>query len=282
MLRSLTDMEEKNSTAAHGMITKVLQELNAAAGSNTTAIAFYEQAMRATLFAGQNREQTQFQEWKKKEASDLKDPEFQTAVRLHLTYLVLTLQRANGATTQQILPSLLSYISQVLADDDLTKQDLMKGSVTDGLFAKWYGIGKLFDKLKDWETNPGNWDGMYQKTILPQMRKDKDPRVLDYWDAKLQREAVRASSSRLALSIDRFNQVRKPSLLWSRAEDLPASGQRNRAITEMFTLVKNYPDHESNAAWIGKLKTILTAGSQPAPAPASASASASAPAPKTP
>ena len=39
---------------------------------------------------------------------------------------------------------------------------------------------------------------------------------------------------------------------------LIAIGQRNRGIGEMFTIVKTWPDHPENAAWIQKIEDILT------------------------
>ena len=259
LLAALKQIEEKHSQSAKQMATKVLQDVTAAAANNGTAMAFYLEAIKDTSFKGQNREQTLFMEWKKKEADNLKSFEMQTAVRLHLTYLALTLQRANGATVIQLMPGLLNYTTQALgARDVVGTQEMMKRSVTDSIFVRWYGIGKTMEGLKEWETNPGNVDGMYQRTILPQMRKDKDPRVIDYWDARLQREALDARDSKRAFNAEQFDLVRRPTLLWSRAKEMAGIGLRNRAITEMFALVKGFPDHPSNAEWIAQLTTFIS------------------------
>ncbi len=51
--------------------------------------------------------------------------------------------------------------------------------------------------------------------------------------------------------------MRRPSLIWSRDEDLARVGQRNRAITDMFALIKTFPTHPEAAAWIAELEMML-------------------------
>jgi hypothetical protein len=125
---------------------------------------------------------------------------------------------------------------------------------------------------RDWEMAPGNVDGIFQKIILPELRAQHDPRLLEYWDMKIKREGEAAGRSRLAFDAERFNQVRRPELLWNRAEDELALGQRGKAINDMFNLIKNNPAHPNAAAWVSRLESVIA----PAP-PAAPAGAASAP-----
>ena len=291
----LKQIKDTRAAAEKMKVGRVLQDFRAAAASNATAIAFYEQAVGATQYDGKT--QMEFQEWKKREADRLKSNAMQNAARLHLSYLLLTIQRAGDMTTKQLEPALLAHIAAlsaagegdnaILARRDKAQdlkeagyqpikgvkppekeslfweQDLINRGVESGIFAQWYGISKLFSKLKDWENSPGNVDGMYQKTLLPYYRQNKDPRVIAYWDARLQKEAQQATSSGLAFKIDQFNKVIRPQLSWKRALDMDAIGQRNRALGEMIALVKNYPDHPDLPDWIATLEGMLLAPATP-------------------
>ncbi len=283
LLRALKQIQERNTEATKSQLNKVIQDFRAAASSNSKAIAFYEEAIRATQFAGQTLQQTQFQEWKKKEAEKLRSNEMQTAARLHLVYATLTLDHAKGVPVSDLLPALFQYTNQIIEVREdanrrelFDKQELLKGKVTDSIFIRWYGAGKLLADLKNWEPSPGNVDGIYQKTILPQMRKNKDARIIQYWDGRITRESKRVSEGKVAFNIEQFNLVQKPTLLWQRAEDLLAIGQRNRAINEMFSIIKNFPDHPDTPTRIASLEKTLTP--EPAPATAQAPTTASAPA----
>lgn len=121
----------------------------------------------------------------------------------------------------------------------------------------------------EWEGVPGNADGIYERVVLPQLRLEKDARAVEYWDGKMQRESDQASRSRLTFEIDKFNQVRRPQLIWSRAQEYAQIGQVNRAATEMFAVIKANPGHADAGAWIAELQGLL---SPPAAAPAPASA----------
>jgi hypothetical protein len=120
-----------------------------------------------------------------------------------------------------------------------------------------------------WEGTPGNFDGIYTNILLPEMRNNKDVRIVEYWDNKIKREGEAATRSQKTFEIDKFNQVRRPSLMWSRDQDLAKVGQRNRAIADMFALIKAFPTHPKAPGWINELEQML------APTPPAAPASTS-------
>lgn len=294
----LKQIKDKRATSEKMTQNKVIQDFRAATANGSAAIAFYTQAIQTTQFDGKVHEQAAFQDWKRDESEKLKSDAMQNAVRLHLNYLLLTLQYATGTPIQQLEPALQAHIAAVIAagakDDEVIArrqkakemaernpmlrgkrpdeeplfwdQQLIKQGVTNSIFVQWYGIQKMVSNLKDWEMAPGNVDGINQNTLLPYYRQNKDPKVLAIWDAKIQRESLAASNSTLAFKIDQFNKVRLPALLWNRANDAIAIGLRNRGIAEMLSLVKNYPDHPDLAAWISKLEEVIASADSSAPA----------------
>jgi hypothetical protein len=80
---------------------------------------------------------------------------------------------------------------------------------------------------------------------------------------KLKREADKASQSKLAFEIEKFNTMRRPVLLWNRSQEYVNLGLKNRAATEMFALIKAHPTHPDADEWLNTLEELLA----PAPAP---------------
>jgi hypothetical protein len=155
--------------------------------------------------------------------------------------------------------------------------------VTDSPVARWLQLKDLLDdvapkrskagepaKPASWEHIPGNWDGIYGAIILPEYRAGRDPRLLEYWDAVIKRESDRAADRKLDIEQREWTQEKFPRLLWSRAQDVMVLGQKNRALNEMFNLIKKYPQHPDADSWIASLEGMLVTPSAAAPAAAPA------------
>ena len=174
-------------------------------------------------------------------------------------------------------------VNKAAADEARARKlhdSIMKMAVTDGPVARRLEIPELLgdaakktkkgekSEAPEWELVPGNLDGIYNSIILPELRAARDPRLLDYWDMLLKREAEAIHPGMPDFEERRVMQVRRPALLWARAQDLMILGQRNRAVTEMFNLIKTYPQHPEAAHWMAHLESILAppAANQPSAA----------------
>lgn len=268
---------------------KAFRDAQAAAASPTAATSAWEEAVRQIQFEGAPKEGAAFREWKEKEGDALSDKECQNAAQLYFRWLALTLQRSMGAAIRELLPAVVQYTKDLTADqvamESLTeriakeaqlaqagkhgaREKRRDGQMTKRLHdqilrslagsppAKAMGIEEHL-KVDQWEENPGNLDGIYNAIILPELRAMRDSRVLDYWDMRIKREGEQAQKSKLAYDLEKFTQERRPLLLWNKAGEYLHLGLRNRAIAEMFTLVKTYPQHPDAGKWIGTLEAAL-------------------------
>lgn len=210
-------------------------------------------------------EGTRTMEVRKRQTEQLHNKEFVNGLRLQLSYLSLTWQHGMGVKTKDQIAALIDYANQVNSDyDGLATLDMFKKSLGESVFTTYFQVGPYISGLQDWSDHPFDTESIYQKTILPQMRKDKDPRLMDYWDNHLQSEAARASASGNGLVVTKFNHVRRPSLLWSRAEDELAMGNANQAVADMLAIIKANPDHPDFEKWAAELEGIVSAKTEPA------------------
>jgi hypothetical protein len=285
-LRLLRDQQTANAKASkQGAYSRI----SAAAGSNEAAAAFWEEAIKATQMDGASKEGAQFRSWKEGEGEAFKEREVQTAVRLHLEWMALTLKRSGGVPVKDMLPEIIRYTQELLGDEvgmdnlqEAIKKDKEQGdknakkaqksrddasmkrvhdsilnkSVVNSVVAQWMKISD-FLHVDGWEMTPGNYDGIYRTIVLPELRQQKDVRVFEYWDGKLKREADAVTRTKLSFEVDKFNSLRRPTLLWSRAQEFVNLGQKNRAISEMYNLIKAFPMHPEADDWIVKLEAML-------------------------
>lgn len=316
LLQALRTLRDQQAVQSKTQKQTAMQQIASVAGSPEKAVQLWEEAVRATQFEGMSKEGAQFRAWKEGEGEALKERLVQNAVHLHLSWLALTLQRSAGAKVKDMLPAIVSYTKELVADETAAEllaegvkrekesaaiappgggnrrnqnqpqkssdaaikrahDQILRPGLASSPVVKWMKLADAV-KVEKWEDNPGNLDGIFQKIILPEMRTQKDARVLEYWDLKLKKESDAASRSRLAFEIEKFNTDRRPVLLWNRTQEFVFLDQKNRAISEMFAVIKAHPNHPNADDWIAALEQLLQ---PPAPAAPRADSETAAPAP---
>ena len=275
VLDTIKDLKTKQKGVVAREKSQVFDSIRGALNDPAKA---YEQAYLAVEVQGKGaNEGTRMVEWRKQNADLLRDRAFINALRLELTYLSLTWQRHMGTKTRDLLPALYDYTAQVTAATDaLGGFKMMDRTVGDSLFTKYFQVGPYIAGMPEWENRVFNVDGILEKTVLPCLRQDKDPRLLTYWDNKMQAEVARIDQRSNGLAINRFNNVRRPSLLWSRAEDELLLGDQPRAVADMLAILKGHADHPDFDKWAARLTEVVTPKPDSASSPA-AGAPASAP-----
>jgi hypothetical protein len=259
ILQDLQDIQAKQIAAVTSQQKRNIDLVFKAAANQDAALAFYEEAQMVTQFQGANRENTQFRDWKKKQEAQLKDNDFRESLRLHLFYLGLSLKKAADTKPEELAPQVADYL-RVLDGADAAirvKDSLLKTSVSEGLFAKWLGLGPELARAKDWEMNPGKSEVIAEKYLLPEWRKQKSTALITYWDGRIARENAAAGNVKIDFQEKNYATIRKPELLWKRAQEYLVLDQPNRARQEMFSLIKNYPSHPSIGSWIESLRKTL-------------------------
>ncbi len=309
MLQQLRQLREATAVKTKADKQKAIQEIAAAAASGESAVATWEKAVMATQFDGQTKEATAFRAWRDSEGEALKESEAKNAARLYFQYLALTLQRSSGTPVKDLVPALINYTKELAADqaaaeslDDSIKREKEKNDGKHGaqkksndgevkkmhdsilnkalggsMVVQWLKLGEWV-KMESWEGTPGNFDGIYEQTILPEFRLQHDQRALEYWDMKIKRDGDNAARSKLEFEHDKFLTLKLPVLLWKRASELSGLGMKNRAATEMFNIVRKYPSHPDAGAWMRSLEDMLMPAAAPAPVSAPAATPAAVPA----
>ena len=279
VLATLKDLKAKQSQLIGREKMGVMSAINTALSDPGKA---YDQATIAVEFQGGGNDGAKIGEWRKKQGELLRNPGFVNGLRLQLVYISLSWQRSMGAKNKDLLPSLYDYTAQVIGNyDTLWSFDVLHKSLGESVFVRYFQIGPYLSALDNWSDQPLDIDSIYQKAILPTLRDMKDPRVLDYWMAKLQSEAARIDKTNNNLAVNKFNNVRRPELLWDRAEDEEVIGMHDQAVSDMLALAKAHPDHPDFDKWAGRLTElvkpvkaeVIVRDVTPAPSPAPAAAS---------
>jgi hypothetical protein len=301
--QTLASLRDQQATQVKAQKAAAIQQVMAVAGSADRAAAMWEDAVHATQFDGAAKEGAQFREWREKEGDALRSKEAQNAARLFFHWLGLTLQRSAGATVKELMPAIVAYTKDVTNDqlameafeenlkrekeqdakrkpnnnphkgEDAQVKKMHDSIINRGLagspVVQWLKLGDYVN-VPNWEQNPGDVNGIFQKIVLPELRAEKDPRLIEYWDMRLKREADAVTRGHLSFEVDKFNSVRRPALQWSRAQELLVLGQKNKAISEMVGIIKAHPAHPDASNWLTEIEQLVAPPAPPATAPVSA------------
>jgi len=317
LLKDLNSVLEQQSGPLKAGKDAAIQQIGGAAANSATAVALWEEAVRITQFEGAGHESQAFQAWKAGDGQAFKETDVLNALHLYFSWLQITIQRSSGAKLKDLLPAIVNYTKELSADqaamaalEEAAKREkemnpgkqpvrgakprgvdlaeikaihdsIMKRPLGGSIYVQWQKFTEWVN-LEDWEGTPGSFDGIYEKIVLPEMRAQRDPHLLDYWDMMLQKKADEANRSRLAFDVDKYNSVVVPGLLWGKYTDMIVLGQKSQAYANMLSLIKKYPAHPDVKDWVAQFKDSLSPKSTPAtaaPAPAPAPTSTAAPAP---
>ncbi len=272
ILAELKQIQDRQEAAKRQQLQGATADLIAAARTNDAATRVYADAMRETEFAGNSQ---RFMDWRERNKELLgTNKAVGTAARLHLQYLVLSLNRAANPKAQPPLKEIWDYVVQLatarqqfgpeLTESELAKV-LLQRPITDSPIVRARLLKPELEKLKDWELVPGSVEGIIEKDLRPALRSRKDPRLLDTWALQIDFRTKMAGKAEGNVTQVTFEQIELPRLLWRRAKDIAVLGQTNRATAEMVALVRKYPSHPDLEDWVKELTEMLGAtGGKPA------------------
>ena len=278
VLATLKDLRARQATVVGREKANVLAAINAAIAEPGKT---YELAQAAVEVQGSNgnagaspargqEPRRRYNEPARNQNDLLRNRDFVNGLRLELIYLSLTWQHQSGAKTADLINPLLDYTAQVLPNAEaLAAFEPFHRGVGETVFATYFQVTPFLAGMTGWADRPFDVEGIYQQTILPELRLEKDPRVLAYWDGRIQSDGARAESSQNGLLINKFRNIRLPALLWNRAEDEIVIGRQNQGITDMLALIKAHPDHPDFEKWATRLQALVSPpAASPAPSPA--------------
>jgi len=266
VLRELAALEDKQKQTHQQALVSAVNTLRPGSGGGAPASNLYQSAVEDTRFEGLRDKVTGFIDWKKQNSDLLRSSEMQTALGLHIRYLLLSIQRSEAEDGKEFVQPSLEYVQDLRRFlESLEKLDkvpdlikeLMNKGINESVFTTWLRLGPWLPVGKEWESNPGNLSGILEKNVRTVLREEKSPKVIETWDFEMKYEADRVTTGRLAHAADSFNTVNRPKMQFSRANDLILIGQQNRGTSEILELVRTYPQHPDFGTWVARLKALL-------------------------
>lgn len=255
--------------------------------SDAEAMKLYLDCLEKVQYKDQQKDSSEFREWKRKESEKLASSDLRLALRYQLRWLILTLQAASehsdksrlAAEAQDCVDSLFSDYEKFAGHENILSQ-----SATSSVFAQAYEID--ISNAEKWPSSPLDLGKIYKDVLLPPRRSPERVQELRaVWIKYITQEGLKLKftppkqreprkgrggnddkddSHEPGKSPEyiKFVNETQPKLEWEMEEDLFKQGDQNGAAVRMLAHLQKYISHPSNREWSETYKSLLTA---PAP-----------------
>lgn len=269
-----------------------------AAQDPKAAVELYAKCYREVVFVREGRED-EYRDWEDSQRDTFKDPRFIEGILVQLRYLALSCEAAEAEKLDAVFPGLLAHVEGLTALTQVPSQQLLQG-VNQSVFAKAYNLDELLSRNKEWEMVPFDIQGIYEKTVLPHLRKNDPSRLMPAWDRRIaqqtqmagfvaaleqkgvNRDDRKASENRArqlgegrgggiirVYDETEFQKNTLPALQWARLKDMARFVDPVQGLSGLLAFLKENMEHPKVADWLEDLQVVVNelAGGAPAGIP---------------
>ena len=268
LLDRLEQLESVASEVRNSVYSKALLELKSVVSQPSLCARLYLDCVNEVDFKSKNLKFGEFSEWKKRHAKGIGGSDYEKALQLQVRYLIMTMNIFHldkWDEIQHMIGSVLDYLDDVAVADSVrgfNNKPVLDSPLNQSYFVRRYKLEKSLNPRMGWVMNAGDFDGIYDKFILPNIINHKEEGLLDQAWLRRVKQAKEIADKNDSLS--EFEQFGLPALEWKKAKNIYAMGKRRDAFLRMLNIIKAQTDHPEVLNWIGEFKTLVSESAAPA------------------
>ena len=286
-LEDLRVIEVKNEKFTEDLLVKSAQDFLEASGEKIKAAQMVLESYRNVEFGRTQEGDTLFQQWKVDNKDRISSLGFTAGAQLHVQYLALVCRQALGGERkpkagewaeywESLFESRNSSENPAAASDSNAKKDKRPGSVRKQGTSGWNDFERplqesslvrdrqiqgFLRQVKEAEVPSGSEELVFSKVVRPRLREAKSRDLLRLWDLRITSMDQEAEKEAKTLAADDYKVLKRPELLWERADDLEKIGEEEAAWGGKMEILKTNPYHPKTAEWITGMQQVLGDGS---------------------
>jgi len=290
-LEELKGIEQKNEKLTQDLLAKSARDLNEAGSDKFKAVQVYLESYRNVEFGRAQDGDTRFQQWRMENKAKIASLDFSTAAQLHVQYVALVCWAALGekeapkagewgvywenlfkSRENAESPGDLTETKVPLAKKGLAGRKQKKESgndfdrpVLESPLVRDRQIQGFLEGFQEAKLSSASVGPIFNQVVRPHLRKAKSRDLMRLWDLRIAAMDEDVEKEVKTLGADDYKVLKRPELMWERADDLEKMGERESAWAQKMTILKANPYHPNLSKWIGDLKQALGEGSPALP-----------------
>ena len=282
-LEELKGMEEKNEKLTHDLLEKAAKELTEAGLDKFKAVQVYLESYRNVEFGRAQDGETRFQRWRVENKGKIGSLDFSEGAQLHVQYVALVCREALGKKEAPKAEEWGVYWENLFQSREIAESpgDLTGEKVP---MAKKVGAGRkqkkesgndfdrpavesplvrdrqiqgFLEEVKEAKLSSASVVGIFNQVVRPHLRKAKSRELIRLWDLRIAGMDKDVEKEVKTLGLDDYKLLKRPELMWERADDLEKIGEQESAWAQKMEILRANPYHPKLSDWIGDLKQAL-------------------------
>lgn len=290
-LEELKAIEQKNEKLTQDLLAKSARDLNEAGSDKFKAVQVYLESYRNVEFGRAQDGETRFQQWRVENKDKIASLDFSTAAQLHVQYVALVCREALEEKEAPKAGEWGVYWENLFKSREIAENpgDLIEAKMPS---PKKGGMGRKqkkesgndFDRpavesplvrdrqiqgflegVQEAKFSSASVGPIFNQVVRPHLRKAKSRDLMRLWDLRIAAMDEDVEKEVKTLGADDYKILKRPELLWERADDLEKMGERESAWAQKMAILKANPYHPKLSKWIGEMKQALGESSQALP-----------------
>ena len=290
-LEELKEMEAKNEKLTRGLLEKAAKDLTEAGLDKFKAVQVYLESYRNVEFGRAQDGETRFQQWRVENKEKIASLDFTTAAQLHVQYVALVCREALGEKEAPKAGEWGAYWENLFKSREIAESpgDLTEAKVPvakKGVAGRKQKkeSGNDFDRpalesplvrdrqiqgflqgVQEAKLSSASVGPIFNQVVRPHLRKAKSRDLIRLWDLRIAAMDEDVEKEVKTLGADDYKILKRPEMMWERADDLEKIGERESAWAQKMGILRANPYHPKLSKWIEDLKQALGEGSPALP-----------------
>ncbi len=141
--------------------------------------------------------------------------------------------------------------------------NMLRQSVTGTEYSRAYQLDEYL-KNKEWENQPLEIAGIYNRVIFPYYEKNKPTELPAQWDARISTELALRKAVQSEAEFMEYYKENYPPLLWEKAKYLFEKNINPIiALADMLKIIRENPSHPRAQSWVDELRGYVKSREAP-------------------
>jgi len=268
----LERIQKRSNERVGGLFKRAVQDYRSAIQSDDASMALYLKCYEKIRFTDEKRKSSEFREWKRRNKERLSSASMRMALRHQLAWLLLSIEAARrDGDISEMGKRAIEHLDQIMKNAEVLKEhrSILSQNALGSVFARAYSLNI---KVEDWPQSTMDIEQIYDKVVLPPLRKTTrldslrlawkkrilhEGHLIEKWSVR-GGKTIGKKDAMQSPEFEKFLSEKRPQLLWDMEIDCFEVGDQQKSALRMLKHLEANLTHKDAPEWIEDFKGLIS------------------------